>query len=326
MQRARGCRSLSAAKMSWFRLQRAPSRPDASPREGLGEVLADVRRVPVRTSRMITDVLSGGYRSTFRGLGVEFSEVREYVEGDDPRMVDWNVTARVGRPFIKRFVEERERTLLFVPDLSSSMAGGLGAWSLRQAASRYCAMLGLMANNNRDRVGLVAGSRFVLPQPGGGHVLRVLDDCVRQPFEPPGRLAERVATATARVRRRAVLFVLSDFLTPGYEHALALAGRRHDVVAVRLLPRELVDPPRRLLRAVAPAASGTAAQEQLCDFADEGFRRAWFDRVAAWRARHDDVIGRAGVDGVDVEVPQAKDIQALAAPLLRFFRRREARR
>ena len=312
--------------MSWLRPQPWLPKPDASTAERLGDVLADIRRVEVRASRMITDVLSGGYRSTFRGLGVEFAEVREYVEGDDPRMVDWNVTARAGRPFVKRFVEERERTLMFVPDLAPSMAYGLGAWSLRQAVSRYCAMLGLLAIENHDRVGVVVGDRLVLPQPGGGHILRVLDDCVRPPQENRAQLASRVASATAGVRRRAVMFVLSDFLAPGYEHALTLAGRRHDVVAVRFLARELFDPPRRLMRALVPGDDGGPGAEQLCDFADDGFRAAWFERVAAWRARHDDVLGRAGIDGVDVEVPSQPDIGALAAPLLAFFRRREARR
>jgi len=311
--------------MSWFRRQPPGRVLDESCPEPLADVLADVRRVEVRSSRLITDVLTGGYRSTFRGLGVEFAEVREYVEGDDPRTVDWNVTARVGRPFVKRFVEERERTMVFVVDVSESMAGGLGAWSLRQVASRYCAMLGRMAIDNHDRVGLVAGRRLVLPQQGGGHVLRVLGDCVRAPFEPVGELGARLATATARIRRRAVLFVLSDFLTPGYEHALTLAARRHDVVAVRLLPRELFDPPRRLLRARSPDPSGAPPRERLCDFRDAGFRGAWFERVASWRARHDDVVGRAGADAVDVETPLAPDVRALAAPLLAFFRRREAR-
>ena len=306
--------------MSWLRPQSLLPKTDASDVERLGDVLSDVRRVELCATRMITDVLSGGYRSTFRGLGVEFAEVREYVEGDDARMVDWNVTARAGRPFVKRFVEERERTIVFVLDLSPSMAFGLGAWSLRQAASRYCAMLGRMAIENHDRVGVVAGDRFVLPQPGGGHVLRVLDDCVRQPHEVAGRLPERIAAATARVRRRAVLFVFSDFLTPGYEHALTLAARRHDVVAVRLLGRELFDPPRRLIRALAPSRDGW--RERLCDFADAGFRAAWFEEVATWRRRHDDVVGRAGADGLDVELPADADIRELAAPLRHFFRRR----
>jgi hypothetical protein len=118
-----------------------------------------------------------------------------------------------------------------------------------------------------------------------------------------------------------VVFVLSDFLTPGYEQALRLSSRHHDVVAVRLLPRELVAPPRRLLRAVDPSTG----KEQLCDFASEPFRQAWFARVATWRETHDELLGRARVDGVDVEVSAVADIKQLAQPLVTFFSRRRRR-
>lgn len=294
-----------------------------APQERLADVLADVRRVEVRAARMLTDVLSGGYRSTFRGMGVEFSDVREYVEGDDPRSVDWNVTARLGRPFVKRFVEERERTLVFVLDLAPSLDHGLGAWSPRQAIARYCAMLALVAIDNQDRVGLVArgpdGPRYVVPQPGGGHVLRVARDCVEMPTAA-GDLGALLDTVNARVRRRAVVFVLSDFLTPGFEHALRLSSRHHDVVAVRVLGRELFDPPRRLLRASLPGAG-----MRLCDFVDERFRAAWFARIEEWHAQHKDLLGRSRVDGIDVAIPQQPDIKQLAEPLLAFFRRRQLR-
>ena len=124
-----------------------------------------------------------------------------------------------------------------------------------QAAARYCAMLGRMAIDNHDRVGLVlrgdSGPRYVVPQAGGGHVLRVVRECVESPVVHAGGLADLIATVNARVRRRAVVFVLSDFLTPGYEHALQLSSRHHDVVAMRFLGREFFDPPRRLLRARA---------------------------------------------------------------------------
>jgi uncharacterized protein (DUF58 family) len=310
--------------MSWLRPEQL-TQPASLPQERVGDVLAEVRSVEVRAARMLTDVLSGGYRSSFRGMGVEFCDVREYVEGDDPRSVDWNVTARVGRPFIKRFVEERERTLVFVLDLSSSMANGFGAWSLRQAAARYCAMIGTMAIDNHDRVGLVAGGakapRFIVPQSGGGHVLRVLRDCVETPCGPGASLGDLIATVNARVRRRSVVFVLSDFMSTGYEHALGLSRRHHDVVAIRLLPREMVDPPHRLLRAVDPATGN----EQLCDFASQSFRDAWFARVAAWRTQHDELLGRSRIDGIDVEIPSACDIKQLAQPLLTFFRRRQRR-
>ena len=320
-------RSLPGNFMPWF-FQKQTSEPPSQPEERLGEVLAEVRRVEVRAARLLTDVLSGGYRSTFRGMGVEFSDVREYAEGDDPRSVDWNVTARLGRPFVKRFVEERERTVVLVLDLAPSMLHGLGAWSPRQAAARYCAMLGLMAIDNHDRVGLVlrgeSGPRYVVPQAGGGHVLRVVRQCVESPAVHAGGLADLIATVNARVRRRAVVFVLSDFLTPGYEHALQLSSRHHDVVAMRFLGREFFDPPRRLLRARAPAdVGGGIGAERLLDFGNDRFREAWTARVMSFHEQYAELLGRSRVDGVDVEVPAGPDIKELAKPLLAFFRRRQ---
>jgi uncharacterized protein (DUF58 family) len=319
---------LAEDNMSWLRSKQM-TQVDAPQEEQLGDVLREVRSVEVRPARLLTDVLSGGYRSTFRGMGVEFSDVREYSEGDDPRSVDWNVTARMGRPFVKRFVEERERTLIFLLDLSPSMAHGLGAWALRQAVARYCAMLGLVAIDNHDRVGMVANSpsglRYVVPQAGGGHVLRVVRDAVTLPCGGGPALGELIATVNARVKRRAVVFVFSDFFTPGYEHALRLSARHHDVVAVRMLPRELTDPPRRLLRVLAPRSADDSSSMRLCDFTNESFRAAWFARVEAWRQQHDDLIGRARIEGLDVEIPAQADVRLLAQPLLDFFRRRRGR-
>lgn len=306
----------------------SPFRPRAArapAAERLGDVLAEVRCIELRRSRLVTDVLSGGYRSTFRGLGVEFSEVREYVEGDDPRAVDWNVTARVGRPFVKRFVEERERTLVFVCDVGPAMHRGLGAYSPRQAAHRYAALLGRMAIDNHDRVGLCAGGRgrqrFVLPQPGGGHVLRLLHGLCAEPATAAPGLPGLLDTVGARVRRRAVVMVMSDFLTAGYEAALRRCASRHDVVAVRLWPRELVDPPRVLARLTGP--DGAA---RLCDFRDERFRRSFAAAAATERQRFQDALGHAGADRIDVEIPAERDPRALCEPLLQFFRRREGAR
>jgi uncharacterized protein (DUF58 family) len=312
--------------MPWFRTERpTDSRPAAAGEERLADVLADVRRIELHTDRLVTDVLAGGFRSTFRGVGLEFDSVREYVEGDDPRNVDWNVTARLGRPFVKHYVEERERTLLFVFDLSPSMALGLGAWSPRQTAARFVALLGLAAIKNHDRVGLVAGgdtvSRFVLPHAGGGHVLRVVRACVEAPSAEAGDLAVLLSRVAQRVRRRAVVFVLSDFVQPGYEQALLLCGRRHDVIAVRLLPRERVAPPPLVLRLCDPLTG----ERRVLDFADGRVRACWLARIARWRLQHDDAIGHAGIDGLDVEIPDQPDAAAIAAPLLSFFHRREVR-
>jgi uncharacterized protein (DUF58 family) len=310
--------------MPLIRRRRVAPPPPAGP-ESLADVLAEVRRIELQTTRFVTDVLVGGYRSTFRGVGMEFADSREYVEGDDPRHVDWNVTARMGRPFVKRFVEERERTLAFVLDLDPAMAHGFGAWSLRQLAARFCALLGLAAIANHDRVGLVAGGgevgRLVLPKSGGGHVLRVVRDCLQQPHDGGSDLSSLLGTVSARLRRRAVVFVLSPFLSTGHERAMQLCARRHDLVAVRLLPRELIDPPRAVFDAVDPATG----ERRRCDFRSDRFRAAWSERVRAWRAGHDDLLTRRGIDGIDLEVPAEPDVRSIARALERFFRRRALR-
>ena len=122
----------------------------------LTQLVAEVRRIEVQSKRLVTEMLAGSYRSVFRGAGIEFDEVREYIDGDDPRSVDWNVTARVGKPYIKKYVVERALTVLFILDLSESMSGGFGLWSARQVAARVVASLGLSAVRNNDRVAFVA--------------------------------------------------------------------------------------------------------------------------------------------------------------------------
>lgn len=294
--------------------------------ETLADVLQAVRAIETRPGRLVTDVLSGGFRSSFRGGGVEFSEVREYVEGDDPRQVDWNVTARFGRPFVKRFVEERERTLVFVLDLDARMAAGLGAWSLRGACARVFACLGLMAIANHDRVGLVAGAaeapRLVLPHKGAGHVLRVLRDIVELPTAAgAGDLDALLRVVAGRLRRRTVVLVAAAFAGDSSLPTLPVLARHHDVVAVRPIPREMVAPPHRLVRTCDPVSG----RIEVVDFAAPAVRSAWQRRVQAWRAAGDERFARAGIDWIDVEVPAVADRDAIAGPLLRFFRRRELR-
>jgi uncharacterized protein (DUF58 family) len=292
----------------------------------LAELLREVRRIEVQSSRLVTGVMAGGYSSVFRGAGIEFDEVREYAEGDDPRAVDWNVTARVGRPFIKKYVDERELTVLFLLDLSASMTGGFGPWSARQIAARVCACLALSALRNHDKVGLIAFSdrvdRYVPAKKGIGHVLRVVRDCLalqgssaRTQLEPALEMASRV------VRRRSILFVLSDFLTAGYGAKLALCARRHDVVAVRLLMPELAPIDAGLVRVRDPESG----RESVVDWQSPHVRAAYAERVAAWRARTQDELCRAKVDLMDVPVPRAAERDAVARPILDFFRMRERR-
>lgn len=308
-----------------FRLPWTAATPAAAaaPEESLADAMASVRRLELAPGRLVTDVLSGGFRSSFRGGGVEFHDVREYAEGDDPRAVDWNVTARLGRPFVKRFVEERERTLVFVVDHGAGMAAGLGAWSLRQLAARVAACLCRMAIDNHDRVGLLAGTsgrdRLVPPRKGPRHVLRALRDIVEAPLRPePADLSAMLAAVGGRLRRRAVLFVLSDFAGAQPIASLPVVAQRHDVVCVRLVARELHAPPHALLDVVPPQGGRGA----VLDFAASAVRAAWAARAAAWRRARADEFARAGADSFEVLAPAVADADAVGEPLAKFFRRR----
>jgi uncharacterized protein (DUF58 family) len=298
----------------------------AAPESDLKDLLDEVRRIDVLSRRLVTDVMAGSYHSVFRGAGLEFDRVREYEEGDDPRKVDWNVTARMGRPFVKTHVDEREQTVLFVLDLSTSMDAGLGRWSARQAAARVVACLALTAARNDDKVGLVAFDRhvvrFVPATKGLGHVLRIVRDALALPAATTGTDCAPALEYVSRVaRRHAVVVLVSDFLSHGFEHALTLCARRHDVVAVRVTAAEFDAPPSGLVRVRDPE-TGRAA---VVDFDSPAVRASYAQRVLAWRARTEAELRRAKVDLMDVRVPFDPDKNAIARPLLHFFRMRALR-
>lgn len=292
----------------------------------LAELLEEVRRIDVQARRLVTDVMAGGYSSVFRGSGIEFEGVREYAEGDSPRTIDWGVTARMGRPFVRTYVSERELTVLFLLDLSASMGGGFGAWSARRTAAQVCACLALAATRNNDKVGLIAFSEgvdaYAPPAKGVGHALRIVRDCLalrgtggRTDLVPPLEFAARV------VRRHAVIFLVSDLLAGGWEKALSLCARRHDVVAVRLLVPELAPPGAGLLRLRDPETG----EETVVDWSSPRVREAYGARVAARRGEVEEALRRAKVDRMDVAVPRVYERDAVVRPILRFFRMREMR-
>jgi uncharacterized protein (DUF58 family) len=292
----------------------------------LAELLEEVRRIDVQAKRLVTDVMAGGYSSVFRGSGIEFDRVREYAEGDSQRSIDWNVTARMGRPFVKTYVDERELTVLFLLDLSGSMAGGFSHWSARQTAARVCACLALSATRNNDKVGLIGFSegvdKYVPPKKGVGHALRVVRDCLALPGASARTdLAPALEFAGRVLRRHAILFLVSDFLTDGWQRALGLCARRHDVIAVRLSPPELVPPEAGLMRTRDPETG----HETVVDWGSPRVRAAYAERIAAARARAEDDLRRAKVDLMDVPITSHHDPDMIARPILKFFRMRELR-
>jgi uncharacterized protein (DUF58 family) len=208
------------------------------------EVVRQIRRLQLRARRAVEDLLGGEYHSVFKGTGIAFEEVREYQPGDDIRTIDWNVTARMGHPFIKRFVEERELTVMLVVDASGSNQFGTQFQQKREVAAELAAILAFSAIRNNDKVGLIEFTdrveRFVPPRKGTRHVLRLIRDVLF--FQPEHRrtsIKEGLDFLNRVLHRRAIVFLLSDFLDRGYERAFKRTGKRHDLVAIRTFdPRE----------------------------------------------------------------------------------------
>lgn len=206
------------------------------------ELLKKVRRIEIRTSRVVNEALAGQYHSAFRGRGMEFEEVRPYQMGDDVRTIDWNVSARYGEPFVKIYREERELTVLLVVDLSASQQFGTNEQTKRELIAEVGATLAFSAIKNNDKIGLVCFAdnveKFVPPRKGSGHVLRVIRELLA--FQPEGR-GTNVTRALEHVnrilRRRSVVFLLSDLIDPNCERALRMTRQRHDLIVMQLRDR-----------------------------------------------------------------------------------------
>src|SRR5918994_4690455 len=208
------------------------------------ETFRQVQRIHIRTRRLVDGAFAGEYHSVFKGRGMEFAEVREYVPGDDVRTIDWNVTARLGHPYVKRYVEERELTVMLLVDLSASGQFGSVAKLKTEIATELCALLALSAIRNNDKVGLILFTdrieRFIPPQKGRNRALQVIREMLV--FEPAGRrtdLGGALEYLHKASRRRSVTFLISDFLAQDYERPLRLVHKRHDVVPICIAdPRE----------------------------------------------------------------------------------------
>ncbi len=286
------------------------------------EVLRQIRRLQLKARRAVEDLLGGEYHSVFKGTGIAFEEVREYQPGDDIRAIDWNVTARMGHPFVKRFIEERERTVLLAVDCSGSQRFGTSARQKREVAAELAAVLAFSAVSNNDRVGLLEFSdrveRFVPPGKGTRHVLRLIRDVLF--YEPSGlgtSLRAGLDYLNRVLRRRTIVFLLSDFLDEGYEPAFKRAGRRHDLVAVRISDPHEEELPAVGLLELEDAESG---RRLLIDTGNRSARDVFRTTAAGRRVALGQLAAQAHADLVNVST----DGTHLDA-LIRFFRLRERR-
>ncbi|MBD3314599.1 MAG: DUF58 domain-containing protein [Chitinivibrionales bacterium] len=284
------------------------------------EILQKVRRIEIKTQSIVNAILSGEYKSAFRGQGMEFSEVRNYTEGDDIRSIDWNVTARMGEPYIKKHVEERELTVMLVVDASASGDFGSVAKMKAEVAVELCAVLAFSAIKNNDRVGLIVFTseveKYIPPKKGKNHVLRVIRELL---YFKPGKRGTDIAAAIGflnRVqRKRSVAFLVSDFIASDYESALRTVARHHDCIAVSVAdPRERQFPGVGLVELEDPETGETL----LVDADSREFREG-FAREAA--QRRDALIARLRGARVDhIEISTEADY---VEPVIRFFKRRE---
>jgi uncharacterized protein (DUF58 family) len=288
------------------------------------ELIKKIRRLEISTKRVVNTVFAGQYQSAFRGKGMEFSEVREYQPGDDIRSIDWNVTARLGAAYIKKFTEERELTVMLMVDASSSGNFGTRRLMKGEIAVNICAMLAFSAIKNNDRVGLVIFTdrieKFIPPEKGRRHVLRVIRELLF--FKPQAQqtnLVSAIEYLHRSIKKRSVLFLVSDFITgDDFLKPLRILKQKHDVVAISVTDPREVDMPDVGFIELEDAETG---EEILVDTASRGFRETYgrLNRKAV-EARQQN-FQRMGIDFIPIFTDQD-----YVDPIIAFFHRRERKR
>jgi uncharacterized protein (DUF58 family) len=286
------------------------------------ELLKQVRQIEIRTKGLVNHLFSGEYHSVFKGRGMEFSEVREYQYGDDVRNIDWNVTARFGHPYIKVFEEERELTVMLMVDISGSLMFGSVSKTKQRVAAELSAILAFSALKNNDKVGLILFTdkieKFVPPRKGNMHVLRIIREVLS--FEPEGNATDIKAALefmNNAIKKRSIIFLLSDFLDEDYEKILRVVGKKNDLIGVVLDDRrENEIPPIGLIK-FTDAETG---EERWIDTSNQRVRRVMKEARKEAVAKRNTMFLTPRLDKIHVQtgVDYIK-------PLVQFFRMREKR-
>jgi len=286
------------------------------------ELAKKIRYIEIYTSKAVNDILAGEYESVFKGQGMDFEEVREYQPGDEVRSIDWNVTARMGHPFVKRFVEERELSVIFLVDLSASGAFGSSSRLKNEVAAEVCALLAFSAIKNNDKAGLVVFTdcieMFIPPAKGSRHVLRLIRELLSfRPKQTRTNISAGIEYLGRVSHKRSVVFLISDFLGTGFKKSLHVLGRRHDLIAVSIAdPRELCVPDVGLVE-LEDAETG---ERIILDTGDVAVRRR-YERLGSERqGRLRELFRSLGVDHVEISTDRD-----YVRDLVGFFRTRERR-
>jgi len=286
------------------------------------EILKKVRQIEIRTGRLVNDVFAGRYESVFKGRGMEFHEVREYVPGDDIRSIDWNVTARTGRPYVKKFIEERELTVLLMADVSASGHFGTRRKMKKEIMAEIGALLAFSAIKNNDKVGLLLFTdgveKFIAPKKGRDHVLRVIRELLY--YKPDGKKTNINAALEYLgkvLKKRAVIFLISDFMDSNYERLLRILNKRHDIIGISISdPRETFLPEVGLIE-FEDAETGEIVY---LDTADDFLRNELKKQRASFIESRNRAFKSMGLDSVEISTDSS-----YVEPLMVFFRTRAKR-
>jgi uncharacterized protein (DUF58 family) len=286
------------------------------------EIIAKIRRIEIRTGRLVNELFGGQYESVFKGRGMEFDEVREYMPGDDVRSIDWNVTARTGHPFVKKFVEERELNIMLLMDASASQRFGTFAQTKAEMAAELAGVLAYTAIKNNDRIGALLFTdrveKFIPPSKGSTHLSRILRDVLYS--EPEGQHTDinpALEYLNKVIKRRCIVFLISDFHAPDFSRALGVTNRRHDVIALELRdPREeeLPKVPYLALEGLEQATS------RLVPAGSASVRLAYKKLMDERREQRHALLRRLNVDFIEFRTDRP-----YVDPLMNFFRMRAKR-
>lgn len=287
------------------------------------ELLRKVKLLELRTRLQVRDVFAGRYHSVFKGQGMDFSEVREYTPGDDIRFIDWNVSARMGHPFVKIYREERELNIMLLVDISGSTEFGTATSLKREIAAELTALLSLCALTNNDKVGLILFTdrieHFVAPKKGRRHVLRLIRDALA--FQPTSRgtsVGGAVEFALHALKKKSVLFLISDFEGSDWNKTVRIAGRKHDLIAMELFdPRERSMPAVGLVRLIDPETG----EDYWVDTNSEEFRREYLRKTNVDALERSQFFKSHRIDRIELPVDKPYLME-----LIKFFRTRENRR
>ncbi|MBD3296728.1 MAG: DUF58 domain-containing protein [Candidatus Omnitrophica bacterium] len=287
------------------------------------DIIKQIRRIQITTSRKVTDVFAGRYQSVFKGAGMEFEEVREYTPGDDIRSIDWNVTARTGTPFIKKYVEERQLTIMILLDVSMSCRYGTVDRLKSELAAELCSVIAFSAIKNSDKVGMMTFTdgveKFIPPRKGLKHVLRVTREALYNQPRGTGTDINNVLEHLNRVtKRRSITFLVSDFMAADFKRTLAVTNKRHDLIAVNI-----VDPSERALprAGIVKLHDAETGAPFVLDTSDRSVRDEYAKRSEVRKTSLEKIFSSSGVDSMHISTDGS-----YVEPLIRFFKKRERRK